>query len=321
MSQETKLGKRKRVTELKPDPVEPLAKVPKVDRRSRNWFLTWNNYDAESIGVLLNLAQVKSYCIQEEVGEEEGTPHLQGVMTFNTNVRWSALSNACDKKCRWATCKNLAAARNYCSKVKTRAGKQWLKGFRIPNNVSVIDPMDGKVLYDWQQEIIQMISEKAHDRKVYWYWSAEGNVGKSVLCKHMVLKHDAIVVGGVFKDAFYAIVQRVAKRGVGSVHVVVFTLSRSQGNKVSYTAMEQIKDGMFFSAKYESGMCVYNPGHVLVFANVEPDMSQLSSDRWVVKCLDKQGSFEDKRKKWFENRGKWDKVEALANGEAESDLD
>ena len=160
-----------------------------------------------------------------------------------------------------------------------------MKGFRASHQV-VLDPLDGKVLYDWQTEILEMVRGEADDRKVYWFWSAEGNVGKSVLCKHMVLKEDAIVVGGNFRDAYYAIMQRVQKNH--DVHIVVFALSRSQGNKVSYIAIEGIKDGMFFSPKYESGMCVYNPPHVLVFANTAPDTSMLSSDRWVVTCLDKE---------------------------------
>jgi len=310
--------KRKRDPKDVSDVDEPKAKVRKVldlDRRSYNWFLTWNNYDAESIGVLLNLAQVKSYCIQEEVGKD-GVPHLQGVMVFKTNVQGHILNRACDKKCWWKTCRNLHAAKNYCSKVETASGKKWVKGFSIPN-AKANDPLDGLVLFDWQKEIIEMISGDIDDRKVYWYWSAVGNVGKSVLCKHMVLKHDAIVVGGTFKDAYFAIGKRVEKHGVDAIGTVVFCLSRSQGAKVSYTAMEQIKDGLFFSAKYESQMCVYNPPHVLVFANCEPDLSQLSADRWVVKCLDKPSTinFNVDKPKGIRINTLWNRIEALANGE------
>ncbi len=257
------------------------TKRRKVDLRSRNWFLTWNNYDDDSIGVLLGLAGLSRYCVQEEVGED-GTPHLQGVMVFKTNVLGSTLNNACGKRCWWSKCRNLQAAKAYCSKVETRVGKRWAKGFTFP--MKVLDPLEGKSLYGWQEEILEMVRGPADDRKVYWYWSATGNVGKSVLCKHMVLKEDAICVGGAFRDAYYAIMQRVAKGR--SVAIVLFSLSRSQGNKVSYIAIEGIKDGMFFSPKYESGMCVYNPPHVLVFANCAPDMSMLSADRWSVKCLD-----------------------------------
>ncbi len=262
--------------------IEPPKKRRRVDMRRRAWFITWNNYDEESIVVLLAISGLNRYCIQEEVGEQ-GTPHLQGVLCFKLKKAWSQLDKITRGLCVWKVCRNVMAAKEYCSKVATASGNRWVKGFHIKKDV--VDPLDGKTLYDWQQEILDMCRGEADDRKVYWYWSSEGNVGKSVLCKHMVLKEDAIVVGGAFRDAYYAIMQRVEKGK--DVHIVVFALSRSQGNKVSYIAIEGIKDGMFFSPKYESGMCVYNPPHVLVFANEPPDETQLSKDRWGIKCLDK----------------------------------
>ncbi len=273
--------KRKRVATLEPDLDEPKAKVRKVDLRGCNWFLTWNNYTSDSIGILLKLTGLKRYCVQEELSDS-GTPHLQGVLVFKTNVLRSTLENAVDQKVHWEKARSLGACKSYCSKQKTRSGKQWIKGFHV--QTPVLDPLEGKTLYKWQEEILDMVRGKPDDRKVYWYWSDSGNVGKSVLCKHMVLKEDAIVVGGAFRDAYYAIQQRVSKKM--PVEIVVFALCRSQGNKVSYISIEGIKDGLFFSPKYESGMCVYNPPHVLVFANCAPDLSLLSADRWVVKCLD-----------------------------------
>ncbi len=298
------LGKHPR-TESQSDPDEPKAKVRKVVERSYNWFLTWNNYDAESIVTLLNLAQVKKYCIQEEVGKD-GTPHLQGVMVFKTNVSWTGLNNACEKKCWWKRCRNVAAAVNYCSKVETSAGKRWVEGFRVPGQ-KLIDPLEGKVLYPWQKEIIEMISEMPDDRKVFWYWSDAGCVGKSSLIKHLCLKDPKGIVmcGGGFKDAEYCIAQKVKKEIV--VKVVIFNVPRSKVRDgkalVSYTGIEEIKDGCFFSAKYESGMVLMDPPHVLVFANVAPDTSQLSADRWVIKCLDKDGdpySYANRRSAYME---------------------
>ncbi len=291
---------------------KPPKKRRKVDMRVRNWFITWNNYDVGSIHVLLAMKGLTRYMIQEEVGEK-GTPHLQGVLVFKHAKLWSTLNNHTKGECVWKVCRDLDAAKVYCSKERTRSGQQWKKGFHV--KVDVVDPLEGKELYPWQQEILDMVRGEADDRKVYWYWSSEGNVGKSVLCKHMVLKENAIVVGGAFRDAYYAIMQRVL--GNKDVHIVVFALSRSQGNKVSYIAIEGIKDGMFFSPKYESGMCVYNCPHVMVFANEPPDLSMLSKDRWVVNCLDinpedfMSGYRGPKRGQQYEydNYGRWKKKE------------
>ncbi len=260
-----------------------MVKQTIKDIRSLNWFLTWNNYDADSADLLIAFGGVKRYCMQEEIGKD-GTPHLQGVIVFSLQKRFTTLHRAFPHV-HWEKCRNLEAAKIYCTKLETRRedGKQWVKGFHLITKPT--DPLEGKELHDWQKEILDMVQNKADDRKIYWYWSATGNVGKSVLCKHMVMKEDAILVGGAFKDAYYAIMQRVQK-GKKPVSIVIFALSRSQGNKVSYIAMEGIKDGCFFSPKYESGMCVYDPPHILVFANEAPDLTMLSSDRWVVKNLD-----------------------------------
>ncbi len=45
---------------------------------------------------------------------------------------------------------------------------------------------------------------------------------------------------------------------------------------------------VFFSSKYESGMCLGNCPHLLIFANFKPDLSNMSLDRWVVKNLGRE---------------------------------
>jgi hypothetical protein len=52
---------------------------------------------------------------------------------------------------------------------------------------------------------------------------------------------------------------------------------------VNYGAIEQIKNGLLFSGKYEGGQCVFNQPHVIVFANAEPKEEQMSMDRWDIR--------------------------------------
>ena len=54
---------------------------------------------------------------------------------------------------------------------------------------------------------------------------------------------------------------------------------------VSYQAIEAIKNGIFYNTKYESKMITYNSPHVIIFANFFPDITKLSSDRWVIREL------------------------------------
>lgn len=53
-------------------------------------------------------------------------------------------------------------------------------------------------------------------------------------------------------------------------------------NYVSYEAIESVKDGIFFSGKYESGMTIFNQPHIICFANFAPDIGKMSSDRWKI---------------------------------------
>ncbi len=257
----------------------PRPPSPHGDARARSWFLTYNNPPTIAITKLLAITGLTKYVIQEETGDD-GTPHLQGLLTFKNAKLWSTLRNVA--KAYWKPCRNVAAAKQYCSKARTRTGKQWIKGYYITGQVN--DPLEGKTLYDYQEHIIALVQTIPDERKINWYWSNKGSIGKSCLCKHLCLKHNAIVMGGKVRDSLYAIAQRVAKGQ--KTELIIFDIPRFQGNKVSYVAMENLKNGCFFSSKYEASMCLMNPPHIIVFANEAPDRSWMSKDRWNIKQLD-----------------------------------
>ncbi len=151
------------------DDTASLPAKKKRDLRSRNWFLTWNNYQPNSIGVLLSITGLVKYVIQEEIGEN-GTPHLQGVMCFKHAKLWSTLRGHAE--IYWKPARNIMACKQYCSKIETSNGKLWVKGFTVASRV--IDPLNGKQLYGYQKEIIDMCVGVADDRRIYWYWSDKG---------------------------------------------------------------------------------------------------------------------------------------------------
>ncbi len=261
---------------------ERTKKKRKVDHRGRHWFLTWNNYrKAEDVRILLQLG-ARKYAFQEETGDNK-TKHLQGVFSFKNAKLWSTLDKKTGGHAFWEPCKNVLAARTYCQKERSRTGEQWLKGMKM-GGAKLKDPLEGKTPYVWQQEILDMCQEDPDERKIYWYWSTKGRVGKSALIKHLCMTEGAQMVGGKFNDAFYAIKSEIeAKR---QPFIVLFDLPRSMGSKISYVAMENIKNGCIFNAKYESGMLLFNSPHMIVMANVPPDTHMMSPDRWVIKCLD-----------------------------------
>jgi len=96
----------------------------KTPTRVRSWTFTLNNYSEDDIKVLQNLKNC-DYVFQEETGEQ-GTEHLQGVLTFKNARTFSSLKKITDDLSHsphWEICMDLKASRLYCSKEETRTGK------------------------------------------------------------------------------------------------------------------------------------------------------------------------------------------------------
>jgi len=249
-----------------------LKQVPK----RKTHFFTWNNPTEDEIGGLLSYFNDNAckYRIQEETGEE-GTPHLQGCVSFNKEMR----STVWDKKSRGHYEKLKGSwndAVDYCSKEETRTGREWSKG--IPKPLKLIKPDKW-----WQLEILKLIDEEPDDRKVHWYWSEKGGVGKSQFAKYCVAKKNCLFFEeGKKSDIMYLIFEAPEER----LGTMIIDVPRDNGNNISYKAIESIKNGMIYSPKYEGGYKLFNSPHIIVFANQPPQTERLSCDRWVITQID-----------------------------------
>ncbi len=68
--------------------------------------------------------------------------------------------------------------------------------------------------------------------------------------------------------------------------VIFFDCARSkQGVFLQYDFLEQVKNGMVFSPKFDSRFKYSKPPHVVVLMNEHPDMSRLSADRYRITVL------------------------------------
>lgn len=81
---------------------------------SRSWAYTLNNYTEEDVEWVKRL-ECKRHRCGKEVGEEKGTPHLQGYIVFKNPTRLSALKKL-HKRVHWEPGKSNEAALNYCAK-------------------------------------------------------------------------------------------------------------------------------------------------------------------------------------------------------------
>lgn len=245
---------------------------------SKRWCFTLNNWTEEELVEMVDVFeryQLK-YMIGKEVGAE-GTPHLQGYIRSDTVIRPMEklkLSNRIHwEKCRGTEDQNI----EYCSK-----DCDVITNLKIKKKIK--DPLKNRELYDWQRKIIEIIEKEPDDRTIYWFWEPKGNIGKTSMSKHICLNHNGIVLSGKAADIKAGVASHIEK--YKELEVAIFHFVRSNEQYVSYDALESIKDGIFYSGKYESSMCIFNSPHVICFANFPPDRGALSIDRWSIHRID-----------------------------------
>lgn len=254
----------------------PLKQISPAKR----WCFTLNNYKDDDIEHFKFYSSRYLKCIIGKEVAETGTPHLQGYIYFKKKIR--PLSLFKQLGAHWQKAKGSCKENFvYCTK---EGDVCFNTGFDDP-----LDVIPHNILRDDQQAIVNMFTEKCPPiwearGLLYWFWEPKGGWGKSVTCLWMVHHMNAMVLEGANKDILCGFKQMV---DIGKTpKIVIFDIPRCNLNHVSYQAIEKIKNGYFFSGKYESSMCKFNVPHVLCFANEEPEIDELSEDRWKIIRLD-----------------------------------
>lgn len=244
---------------------------PKQSLQYNYWFFTYNNYKVEQIEQIEQVFrhECKWYIFQEEKGAE-GTNHLQGTICLKTKQRLSQLKHI-EPAIHWEPTKSVKASIEYCTKYKTRSGKIYSYGIDIPTPIEVDEP------YGWQLEVMKIIKDKPDKRSIYWFYEPVGNMGKTTLCKYLVVKHNALMLTGKSNDMYHMLSKHTDKRAL-----IIVDVPRSTQDYINYGAIEQIKNGLVFSGKYDGCQLVFNCPHVIVFSNEYPDVSKMSTDRWKI---------------------------------------
>lgn len=137
----------------------------------------------------------------------------------------------------------------------------------------------GCSLRKYQARIDQMVRTDPDPRKIHWYYDEYGNTGKTWFTRFLICFRGAIRFSNAkTADIAYAI--------RGSPRIVIFDYSRSQEEQINYAVLEDIKNGLIFSPKYESESKMFAIPHVLVFANWRPNEAKMSQDRWDIVHID-----------------------------------
>ncbi len=235
---------------------------------------TWNNYPENWVETLETNFRLFEWIGGEEICPTTGTPHIQGYVEFDKKLRPTSLG--LPEQIHWDKAKG-SRAQNVTYYTKD--------GTNINGSLEYDEPLRViKDLYDWQKDIVELCLTEADDRSIHWFYEEVGNKGKTALIKYLCFHHNALLVGGKASDAKYLITKWKETKGFYP-KIVIFSFPRNLEDYVSYSAMEEIKDGMFCSTKYECEMVLMNCPHVLCFANFYPDTSKLSEDRWEIKEL------------------------------------
>lgn len=272
--------------------------------KKRSWILTINNPTDEDWQQLdeLNLDEkVKDLIAQDEIGKE-GTEHIQMFINWN-NARTFNSMKKLFPKAHIEFVKDFIKAAEYCMKEESRnplgknikkiESKTLLKlahGTMEQTHSTIVngtrDPLEEKEPYNWQKEIIELVEQDPDERTIHWYWDSKGCSGKTTLAKHLVINNDDILFcTGSAKDVKYMVSTWINNNKYERhPHMIIFNFVRSfEKDYISYQAIEEVKDGIFMSSKYESNMIVYNPPHVICFSNSPPNIEKLSKDRWNIK--------------------------------------
>lgn len=299
----------------------PRASGPRV----KNWSFTLNNYTPADVDRLsVQIPGVTYLIFGKEVGAS-GTPHLQGTVCFESRKRLQQVVAAlgqchcsptiallpsieyCKKDgefTEWGTVPvQEASGRRGNKRSDLDAFKDSVK--EGVTNITELRELHSSVcaqyprfvkeylddhretitvtphpLRQWQQDLNDRLRHTPNPREIIFIVDRVGNQGKSWFARYFCELHDdaQIIIPGKKADMAY-----VARE---DAKTFIFDTPRSkQGEFVQYDFLEELKNGYFFSPKYESRIKKIKTPHVVVCMNEYPDMEKLSADRYVIIAL------------------------------------
>lgn len=255
------------------------SRTRKGEIRGRAWMVTLFDFSWTQIQSYLEGTDCEYVCQQERCPETEKLHFHVGI--YFKNPRGIGFQKDWPEEGHWIKCKNWKATKKYCSKRDTRVAGPWSNIPGLKWRKTIRRPMLKNELYEWQKDIMKMIKEEPDFRSLWWYWSKEGLAGKTTFARDLMITHGAMMLQGASKYCIRAFLKTVIEDEIDQ-DVVIFNVTRTEYNSISYKSLETIKDGAGMSAFFDPLHGFWNPPHVLIFANFEPRWGAMSKDRWHV---------------------------------------
>lgn len=275
---------------------------------------TLNNYTDAEWKALCDHPATSYGIIGKETGDQ-GTPHLQGYWELKKRTRFNSVKKLLGRRVHLSEANGSGEQnRTYCSKdgdfiewgeirgankgkrndleelrQAIREGKDelWIAenvnayarypNFYVKYKELWMRSQQGEMsltLRPWQESLVKIVKEAPHPRTVHWYWDQKGATGKTTLGQYLVRNLGAAYFSsGKYSDMAYA---------YNYEKIVVLDFARTTADYVPYGFMEQLKNGMLWSPKYQSIRKQFPSPHVVCFANFPPQKEKMSLDRWHV---------------------------------------
>lgn len=146
-------------------------------------------------------------------------------------------------------------------------------------------------LYPWQKMLKDILDAPSSPRLVYWVYEDNGNTGKSTFLNmfhRMNYKNTVVLSNGKATDMKH-VASKCKFRKYIFMDLPRTCQEEEDGKKkdyVSYTAIEEIKNGSFSTNKYDGHHAVGDQPHFVVFSNFLPRPEKISWDRWRFMFID-----------------------------------
>ena len=145
---------------------------------------------------------------------------------------------------------------------------------RLPPPRLVPDQVE---LRGWQSSLFDELSGEPDDRSIRFVVDEIGGKGKTFFQKYLLSTLTGVQVMSTGKRDDLAYIVDETKS------IFLFNVPRGGMQYLSYILLEQLKDRMVFSPKYESRVKILlQKVHVVVFCNEDPDKTKLTKDRYKV---------------------------------------
>lgn len=267
--------------------IPPKAMKEGKGPQTKHWCFTLYNVKKKEFDEILMDERIHYIKAQEEICPETKRDHIQGYIIFKKKQYRSIFYTLTGQKPHCNPCWSGEGSFTYCMKEESRKPeggiwntmpKEAIKKDKRPLfQITELRPHQ-KQWYDI------FLSEPEPRGKLYWWWEATGNIGKSVFVNYLIDNHPNEMVffdGGDYKDLMMVI----SETNMDQVRAIVWDMPRETRGKISTRACEAMMSMRIRSMKYEGGFKRFAPVHIMVFSNNYPisDIEDtLSSDRWVI---------------------------------------